>query len=270
MNGANFYLGTHITSWLAVSDYPLFVAYHRLAGRRKMPRAAVRWALDSGGFGMLQHHGRWLTTAREYAAGVRRCADEIGRMDWAAPQDWMCEPAIISGGTFGGQKFAGTHLSVAEHQRLTLSNGFELRDIAPELPWIWVVQGYRLADYLRHLDMHDKAGVDLRAERLVGLGSVCRRQSRREIATVAGTLADDGLSLHGFGVKTLGLAIYAHDLASADSLAWSARGRHVAGCAPGHKTEANCRRFATAWRTKVLAGIPSHQQMRLPVLGGAA
>ncbi|WP_455424364.1 deazapurine DNA modification protein DpdA family protein [Amycolatopsis magusensis] len=44
-------------------------------------------------------------------------------------------------------------------------------------------------------------------------------------------LAARGLSLHGFGVKIIGLARYADALASSDSAAWNLRGRHVPGCA---------------------------------------
>lgn len=269
MNADSFYLGTHMPHWLEDAQYPLFVAYHRLAGRKTLPWAAFRWALDSGGFGMLQHRGRWVISAGEYAAGVRRCAEEIGLLEWAAPQDWMCEPGIIAGGTYGYQHFAGTRLSVAEHQRRTVANYLELRSIAPDLPFIPVLQGYAPDDYLRCADMYDKASVRLHAEPRVGLGSVCRRQNTTEIAAITAVFADLGLLLHGFGVKTKGLAIYACDLASADSLAWSTRGRREKGCAPGHKTEANCRRFATAWRSRVLASVPSEQQGLLPLRGAA-
>lgn len=270
MNGDGFYLGTHMPSWLGSAGFPLFVAWPRLAGRKTMPRAAARWALDSGGFSMLQRHGDWLITPREYAAGVRRCADEIGMLDWAAPQDWMCEPAIIAGGTWNGLRFAGTGLSVAEHQRRTVANYLELRSLAPDLPLIPVLQGFALADCRRCADLYERAGVRLAAERVVGLGSVCRRQATAEIAAIAASLADLGLRLHGFGVKSAGLSAYSGDLASADSMSWSARGRRTAGCAPGHKSEANCLRFASAWRRKVLAAIPSEVQMRLPLEGDAA
>ena len=43
MNPSGFYLGTHMPHWLADASYPLFVAYHRLADRKTMPRAAFRW-----------------------------------------------------------------------------------------------------------------------------------------------------------------------------------------------------------------------------------
>lgn len=128
----DFYMGTHMPSWLATAEFPLFVSYHRLSARRSLPRAAARWALDSGGFTMLQREGGWTVTAREYAAGVRRFRDEIGMLSWAAPQDWMCEPAIIRGGWWNGQHFTGTRLSVAEHQRRTVCNYLDLRSIAPD------------------------------------------------------------------------------------------------------------------------------------------
>jgi hypothetical protein len=47
------------------------------------------------------------------------------------------------------------------------------------------------------------------------LGSVCRRQSTTEIAVIVTALARRGLRLHGFGVKTGGLHLYGHLLASA-------------------------------------------------------
>lgn len=53
---------------------------------------------------------------------------------------------------------------------------------------------------------------------LVGLGSVCRRQSTAEIGIIAGTLHAMGLKLHGFGVKREGLARYGHCLSSSDSM----------------------------------------------------
>jgi len=50
-----------------------------------------------------------------------------------------------------------------------------LRDLAPDLPIIPVLQGWTVADYLRCADLYDHRGINLAAEPLVGLGSVCRR-----------------------------------------------------------------------------------------------
>jgi hypothetical protein len=122
-----FYLGTHEVPWLAGDVGPLFVSHRRLASRVKLPRAAVRWALDSGGFTEIAMHGRWLTTPAEYVDAPRRYATEIGLLDWAAPMDWMCEPAMR----------VRTGLTVEDPQRRTVANFLELRELGPELPPAW-------------------------------------------------------------------------------------------------------------------------------------
>src|SRR5207249_4985265 len=134
-------------------------------------------------------------------------------------QDWMCEPAVIHGGTFAGQRFVGNGLDVLTHQQLTVENLLDLRENFPFIRWLPALQGEWLDDYLLHVDLYAEAGVDLVAEPLVGLGSVCRRQATSEIEHLVGSLAALGLRLHGFGVKTLGLARYGRHLVSADSLA---------------------------------------------------
>jgi hypothetical protein len=217
-----FFLGTHQPGWLAHAGVPLFVSHRRLARYRRLPVAVTDWALDSGGFTELSLYGRWATTAARYAAAVRRYRDEIGHLAWCAPQDWKCEPQIL----------ARTGRSVPAHQRATVAGYVHLRDLAPDLPVIPVLQGWAVpGDYLRCAELYAAAGIDLTAEPLVGLGSVCRRQ------------------------------------ASADSLAWSQRGRHVPGCRhrPWHGrapvSEANCLGFALEWRAALLARLPSAGQV---------
>lgn len=169
---ARFYLGTHEPSWLARSHVPLFVSAVRLRAKCKvkLPAAAVPWALDSGGFSVLSKHGGYPTTNRAFAAEVRRWAAGIGRMDWAAVQDWMCEPQML----------ARTGLTVAEHQRRTVESWVELRAEAPEVPWVPVLQGFAHRDYLDCCDRYAAAGTDLTALPVVGIGSVCRRQDTGE------------------------------------------------------------------------------------------
>jgi hypothetical protein len=252
----DFLLGTHMPHWLGLVDVPLFVSHRRLMKRKTLPRALGPWALDSGGFTELQMFGEWRTSPSEYAAAVRRYRDQIGNLMWAAPQDWMCEPIVINGGKVGRLTFAGTGLSVAEHQRRTVANLLELRQLAPDLPFIPVLQGYAIEDYHRCAAMYEAAGIDLTAEPIVGLGSVCRRQGTAEIAELVASMAARGIRLHGFGVKTQGVRSSSAGLASADSLAWSSRGYRVPGCTSSHKTEANCLTFALAWRDRInmLAG----------------
>ena len=258
-----FWLGTHLPHWLSRVDVPLFVSRTRLQHRTTLPRARGPWALDSGAFSELQRYGKWTITAAQYIAFVRRCTEEIGHLQWAAPMDWMTEEAVIRGGTVGRTRFVGTRLSLAEHQRRTVHNYLELRHLADDLPIVPVLQGQSIDDYKRIVDAYHRAGVDLHREPLVGLGSVCRRQATRQVAALVADLAATGLRLHGFGIKTAGLARHAAYLHSADSLAWSLRGRRVRPCAHGPaRSEANCPQFAVAWRARVLAAA-AHPQLDL-------
>jgi hypothetical protein len=170
----------------------------------------------------------------------------------------VCEPAML----------ARTGLTVAEHQAATVENYCLLRQLAPGLPVIPVVQGWRIGDYLACIDRYQQAGVNLAAVPLVGLGSVCRRQATGQIGVITSELARAGLRLHGFGVKQHGLARYADHLESADSLAWSyaARRRPALPECTGHRNCANCPRYALAWRQQVIASLDGPRQLRLGVV----
>lgn len=262
MNDCTFYLGTHEPSWLRRSPVALFVSRRRLARLKTLPRARCAWALDSGGFTELQMHGAWSLSPADYAASVRRYIAEIGGMAWAAPQDWMCEPVVIAGGRVGPVRFAGTGLGVEEHQRRTVANLLELRELAPEVPWIPVLQGWERADYLRCWELYERAGVDLEREPVVGVGSVCRRQHTAQALAIFEALQP--LRLHGFGLKLQGLAQAGHLLTSADSMAWSygARKRPVA-CGGSHRSCANCYTYAHQWREQAQAVVRGPRQQGL-------
>lgn len=205
-----------------------------------MPRAIAPWALDSGGFSELAMYGEWRTSESEYVDDIQRFM-EIGQMQWCAPQDWMCEPVML----------AKTGLSIAEHQKRTTQSVLSLR--AKGLPVIPVLQGWELADYHSHLAQYWAKGIVLETEPLVGIGSVCRRQSTEEIGEIVSSLR--GIKLHGFGVKTKGLAKYGQYLCSADSMAWSYDARRKAPLpeCSGHINCANCLTFARQWRERLLA-----------------
>ena len=262
MPDLTFYLGTHRPNWLwTIHDVPLFISHRVLKDRKsRFPRATTPWALDSGGFTELNLFGRWETSPEEYVDSVRRYADELGHLEWASPQDWMCEPWVT----------AKTGLTVADHQARTVENYLTLRDLAPDLPFIPVLQGWELDDYHRHADIYAANGVDLTTEPVVGIGSVCRRQATGQIAGIFDSLRERGLKMHGFGVKSAGLAQYADQLVSADSLAWSYRARQDARAGIRHcakKTCANCLHYALAWRERLLRGLSTRQ---LSLFGGAA
>lgn len=248
-----FYLGTHkVAQHWWEHRVPLFVSRRTLTGRKTLPEARSHWALDSGGFTELDKYDGWRTTPNEYVADVRRFEREMGHLEWVAPQDWMCEPFMLK----------KTGMTVREHQRLTVRNFQQLRQQLGALV-IPVLQGWSLFDYLQCADLYMARGVDLHAEPLVGVGSVCRRQNTSEAGVIVRALANEGLRLHYFGAKVTGLDRFHDVLASADSLAWSyqARREHpMAGC--HHKSCSNCSRYALRWRARLLQRL---DQLRLEV-----
>lgn len=239
-----FYLGTHHPGWLNQTDVPLFISHTRLGRYRiDLPRARGPWALDSGGFSELTMYGEWRTDETLYLLWVKRYIAEVGRLEWCAPQDWMCEPFIT----------AKTGLDVAEHQRRTLRSYLNLRGRG--IPVIPVLQGFAEDDYLRCAEMYASAGVDLASEEVVGVGSVCRRQGTREAERIFRRLHAEGFRCHGFGVKVTGLASYGHLLTSADSMAWSRAARHrrlIEPCPYGNASCANCLHRALEWREGII------------------
>ena len=254
-----FWLGTHRPGW-AWSDRdavgrpippgPLFISAAELRRRKSpFPRARVPVAIDSGGFTEVTQRGGWTVPPGEYVELVRRASAQLGTVAWAAIQDWMCEDIAL----------ASTGLTIADHQRLTIESYLELTELAPDVRWLPVLQGRSVGDYIEHLGAYARAGVDLRAHQLVGVGSVCRLQATSKIREIVGELAGRGLRLHGFGVKALGLAAVADLLRSADSLAWSYRGRklsHNEGALDSTgRNLGNSPEQAEAWRRRMQAII---------------
>jgi hypothetical protein len=182
-------------------------------------------------------------------------------MAWAAPQDWMCEPFILE----------KTGRTLEYHLRQTVGNYFLLKQLAPDLPFIPVVQGWDIGDYHRCVDLYAERGLDLATEQIVGLGSVCRRQGTdvNLAADICDELHSRGISLHAFGFKTTGLAMCSRYLASADSMAWSFRARRdkpMAECL--HSSCANCLKYAVNWTMRkiypaIYRGQTSIRQKRL-------
>lgn len=271
-----FWLGTHKPGWLAREDFrgvPLMLSHNELRNRAKMPSGVVTsFMLDSGGFTQLSRYGPWPDgSAERYVEAVYRYA-EHGGLAYAWPQDWMCEPWVIQGGVHQGTRFPGTGLDVETHQRLTVDNFLALQELAPDLPWRPVLQGWELDDYLRSVRFYQEAGVDLWSFDLVGLGSVCRRQATDEIGQVVQEVSQTGLPLHGFGVKTKGLELYGAELYDADSMAWSvdarwqqaatrrgdAKGAMLPGCRHGVDGRGgcqNCPLWALEWRRRLLVKL---------------
>lgn len=246
-----FYVGSDHPSWLWKEPipYPLFISHRTLSKYKKLRPSTSRWALDSGGFTELNMYGEWETTPKTYVANIRRFIAEVGNLDWAAPQDWMCEPQVLK----------KTGLTVHQHQVATIHNYIDLMELGGDLPIIPALQGWDPNDYLRHRDLYLKFGIDLTAKPLVGMGTFCRRASLRPVQRIVNELFHDGVKMHGFGVKSDGLPAIGELLASADSMAWSFTARRAPGnlCGVPHRSSKchHCQRWATMWADKTTAKV---------------
>jgi hypothetical protein len=260
-----FYLGTHRPHWAwnGRAAGPLFISARQLARRRSaFPRATVPVCLDSGGFTELAKHGEWRTSPDAYVELVARAEAQL-KIGWAAVQDWMCEPSML----------ARTGLTVEEHQRRTIASFLRLRELAPSTQWLPVIQGWTEEDYVRHVACYADAGVDLTALERVGVGSICRRGSTAQIVSIVVRLARHGLRLHAFGVKARALREMAPWVCSADSTAWSSRGRSVTLRMNVTDYEgrnlANSQPWAEVWRLRMLEDVRAGMAgVARPSMGG--
>lgn len=186
--------------------------------RRRRSNFEVRdWILDSGAFTEISRHGCFRSPVEEYADQVERWS-RCGRMQAAVAQDFMCEPFVLK----------RTGLSVEAHQVLTIERYRKLRTQTPGACYIMpVLQGWYPTDYARHVREYGRL---LRPKMWVGVGSICRRNTRPEVIEsilLAITRIRPDLKLHGFGLKLTALSrgLVRKLLASADSMAWSRAAR---------------------------------------------
>lgn len=254
-----FYLGCHQPNWLAVVNIPWFVSVMRLVGRkgRIFPAGMpVDWCMDSGGFSQILQHGKYTLGEAQYLDLIEQFWPPV-----AFCQDWMCEPVMLE----------RTGLTVRDHQERTtasyLSMSAKLPRIAP------VLQGWTPADYVRHAHEYASAGVDM--GQLFGLGTVCSRNGSDDaplLIVLALHEAFPGIRLHGFGLKTSALwnTAVTSRLESADSMAWSSRGRRMKLCPWECRRQscANCMEYSLLWRRHVVDGIGVYG--RKPLLEAAA
>lgn len=251
----------HTFTW----GVPILVSYGRLRAVQTLPAAAAPWVCDSRAFSELAEHGRWTIPAPAYAADLVRYADEIGHLQWAAPQDWPCTPDLL----------AKTGLTEEEHQRRTVASVVELRAlVGPKVRIMAVLLGLTAAGYLRHDRMYRDAGIDLRAEdTVVGVGSLVGR-TPQDVADIIRTVYAAGLHrLHGFGVKGRPLDLVGPLLESIDSAAWSTEARRRGGLCPhnlGVTWERNCPTAAIEWgqaQRDRAAGVQAQEMLPFDLIG---
>jgi len=155
----HFYVGLHQPSD-ARNFERCMVSISRL--RNRLSDFSVgEWMMDSGAFMELKLFGRYRDSVAVYAAHIRRWS-RCGRLVAAVAQDYMCEPFML----------ARTGLSVADHQRLTISRYDALMGERTGVYILPVLQGYQPAEYVSHVRQY---GARIETGAWVGVGSICKR-----------------------------------------------------------------------------------------------
>lgn len=238
-------------------DQPYFVSDARLRKYKNLKPTKMPWALDSGGFTEVMREGKWVSDPSDYATRIRRYAEEITHLEWAAPQDWMCGAKVIK----------RTGLTVAIHQERTIDSVLFLKskDTLTHIPP--VLQGQTVADFLRHCDAYEARGIDLGSEPVVGLGSIFNRQADPNILRLMRRLYLRGIKVHAFGWKLTGLRKAGPYLASSDSLSWSYQARRTErdpACENfRHQNCGNCYTYAKNWLKALKTKVPLDENTSL-------
>lgn len=173
------------------------------------PQTATIRFCDSGGFAFGRKHGSFPFTIDEYLAWLQAMRPTV-----AACLDLPCEAEI-----------AGDDAEVARRQRWTLEATAELLHRPASWYWLPVLQGRELRHYVDHARAYKAAGL---VRDYMGIGSLCRRSSVREIRAIVSTLADElpGVRFHLFGVALRlikGHQMLPPAVLSLDSAAWNQR-----------------------------------------------
>ena len=159
-------------------------------------------AIDSGGFTALKRWGEYPFTPRQYAGWVRAFSEDLP-LAFVTVMDYVCERGRVN----------------QDRIKRTISNTMRCFEADPDLPWLPVIQGGTLEEYLTCAEMLEKEEL-LRP--LMGVGSLVGRPP----SEISGILLALGIALPGIRFHAFGLSLHAITpktkalLASWDSASW--------------------------------------------------
>ena len=121
-------------------------------------------AIDSGGFTAHKKWGKYPWSYEQYIEFIRKMSRDV-TLDFCAVMDYACEREV-------NRSAYETNKSRIE---ATIENEIALRQLAPNLPWLGVLQGNTLSE--RAWDITQRQELELIYQRM-GIGSICGRSPR--------------------------------------------------------------------------------------------
>lgn len=160
--------------------------------RFKIRRPPADWVksivIDSGGFTAAKRWGQYPWSYAQYADWIRESSRDVD-LDFCAVMDYACEPTV-------NRDILATNQARIE---ATIKNEARLKEVAPDLPWLPVLQGDNLTE--RAYDLERRRELGQLPTDYAGIGSVCGRGRNGAVETVrfyAWQLP--GVKFHGFGM----------------------------------------------------------------------
>jgi len=171
--------------------------------------------LDSGGFSLLSQYADYPFSIEEYIQLAHYIKDN-NLLTLIATMDYPCESEINR-----------TQLHTNEERiQKTVDNAVACYDADISLPWVPVIQGYTIDEYLTCLDLYYESGIE---SFYWAIGSICSRkghnlQMRNIVVTIAKRLEPEcKLHAFGLGIKFLYDPQIFSNIYSSDSAAWNYR-----------------------------------------------
>ena len=171
--------------------------------------------IDSGGYSFFRRWGEYPFSIAKYIEFIYILKDDnMYPITLCAIRDYPCEPDI-------NRSQISTN---KERIQKTVSNAVECFQADGNLPWIPVIQGYTIEEYLSCIQLYEDVGIPLD---YIAVGSLCSRKGNlHEIRKILTTIKQrTGAKLHSFGLSLVYLKdpIIFNTLYSSDSAAWNYR-----------------------------------------------
>jgi hypothetical protein len=185
--------------------------------RSMIPNSVKRLFLDSGGYSFFTKWGKYPFSVEEYVSFVNTIVNEFPVTE-VAIMDYPCEPDV-------NRQNLKTN---KERIDMTIQNALECIDYDPTLPWVPVVQGYTLQEYLYCIQEYKNAGLYDDDFHLWAIGSLCARKKIGGIRHIITNLSKViKWPIHTFGMTITALrdAQIFFAIHSSDSGAWSFNAR---------------------------------------------
>ena len=138
----------------------------------------ARLAIDSGGFTAHKRWGKYPWSYEQYIEFIRKMSRDVTLDGHACPpyfcavMDYACEREVNRSAYETNKSKAGRH---ARRIEATIENEIALRQLAPDLPWLGVLQGNTLEE--RAWDITQRQELELILIEM-GIGSICGRSPR--------------------------------------------------------------------------------------------